>query len=414
MLADRLPPQNVEIEAAILGACILNKEALLTAIEKIYIEDFYLDNHRVIYMAMLKLSNDGIQIDSVSLCNILREQGNLEKVGGHQEIINLHKNTSSVNIKSYIKKLKEYSKRRKIINSSSETINDSYNIGMNIDDVISNMNNNFVEIASQDNEACLPIKDIVYSEEEVGECVKTGYESIDKWIYGLFRQELTVIGARPSVGKSALALNIAENVAQRENVLFFSCEMPAKHLVYRMIARKTGLPFRIIQEKKYKGEDIDRVENAKKQISLLKMHIDDTPNINIDKLVAIAKQKKNLGLIGIDYVQLISSSLSGGRDERLTDVSRKIKQVARDCNCPVLELSQLNRSVDSRSDPQPYLSDLRESGAIEQDADSVIFLWEYPDNKGVKELTVAKQRNGPLGTFSMMFEPVRILFSDIN
>lgn len=431
-----LLPQNIEAEEAILGAVLVNPEVITKIVEHLKPESFYKPAHRYVYEAMLQLFNSNERIDIVSVSDVLSYSSKLETVGGRAFINDLsYKTITTSNVEYYAKIVQEKAIKRALINAGSEIVSFGYDVNP-IDESLDSAERLIFDIASKKATTDLVhVKDLVlktyekieYRYEHQGELigVPTAFYELDTMTNGLQKSDLIILAARPSMGKTAFALNIAQNVAIKAKVpvALFSLEMSKEQLLQRMLCSEAEVDTQRLKTGNMQSKDWEKLANAMNEFSQAPIYIDDTSGCTLTDLRAkcrrLKMEEKNLGLIVIDYLQLMESSGREDRMQAISAISRGLKTLARELDVPVIALSQLSRAVESRTDKRPMLSDLRESGAIEQDADIVMFIYrdEYyrkSDDgdeevqkaaaKGESEIIIAKHRNGPVGTVKLLFQ----------
>jgi replicative DNA helicase len=417
----------MDAEQSVLGSMLLDKEAVAAAAEVLRSEDFYSDAHKEIYEAILDIYDRGTPVDLVTLAEALRQRGTLESVGGGIYISDLSMSVpSTANVRYYIRIVEEKATLRRLIAASGDIMQESYEASEDLDIIIDHAEKKIFDISQRkNNQAFEPIKTILldtYSKIEeltknkgkiVG--VSTGFRDFDMRTSGLNPSDFILIAARPSMGKTSFAINIAQNAAIQSNVpvAVFSLEMSKDQLVQRMLSSEASIELQKIRSGDLTEEDWIKLVHAATPLSQAPIFIDDTPGISVMEVRSKARRLKlehGLGLIVIDYLQLMSGrGKTESRQQEVSEISRSLKALARELNVPVVTLSQLSRGPEARQDHRPMLSDLRESGAIEQDADIVIFLYrdEYynPDSekKNIAEAIIAKQRNGPTGTVELVW-----------
>lgn len=442
--ADRAVPQNVEAEAAILGALLIDNEAIGETMMTLKESEFYKESHRLLYTAITELYDSeykhgsNFKIDIVTLGEKLRREGSFDKVGGAAYILSLMESVStSANIESHIKIIKQKDVLRRLINISSGIISDCYVQTEEINDILDTAETKILDIAQkQIKRDFQPMKDLVKlglesiekSLENKGEVsgLTSGYRDFDKLTTGLHPSDLIVLAARPSMGKTAFALNIAENVALMNDakVAIFSLEMSSEQLVTRMLCSHAKVSGQKVRTGFLNDSEYQRLAYSSEEfIKNANIFIDDAPGLTILELKSKSRRlaaNHGLDMIIIDYLQLInSSSRSDNRQQEISEISRSLKALARELRVPVIVLSQLNRDVESREGNKPRLSDLRESGAIEQDADIVIMLmrrdyYDKDDQPGTADVNIAKHRNGPVGEFKLAFNKDIARFHSIS
>lgn len=432
----QLMPQNIEAEEAILGAILVNPSCMNKIVEHIRPESFYKPAHRYVFEAMLQLYNGEDKIDIVSVSDTLNINQKLELVGGRAFINDLSYNTiTTANVEYYAKIVQEKAIKRSLINAGSEIVASGYDVNP-IEESLEQAQELIFDIASQKaSKSLTSIKDIVYNVYEKMEerannkdqltGVDTGFYELNTFTNGFQKSDLIIIAARPAMGKTAFALNIASNVALNAKVpvAIFSLEMSKDQLVQRLMCAEAEVDTQRLKTGNIQSKDWDKLANSMSKLSESKIYIDDTAGCTITDLRAkcrrLAMAEKDLGLIVIDYLQLIEGTGREDRMQAISTISRGLKILAKDLNVPIVALSQLSRAVEGRTDKRPMLSDLRESGSIEQDADIVMFIYrdeyyknanededvaEKAANKGEAEIIIAKHRNGPVGTVKLLFQ----------
>lgn len=428
LFAERIPPQNIEAEQAVLGAIFLDSSALTLASEILIPEDFYRAAHQKIFHAMLKVADKGEPVDLVTVTAELADAKTLEEVGGVSYLSELADSVpTAANVEYYARIVEEKSILRRLIRTATSIVQDSYTREDEVDVLLNEAEKKIMEVSQRKHSGTFQnIKDVLvqaYDNIEMlhnrkGEItgIPTGFTELDRMTAGFQRSDLIIVAARPSVGKTAFALNIAQNVATKtnENVAIFSLEMSAQQLVMRMLCAEGNINAQNLRTGKLTPEDWGKLTMAMGSLSNAGIYIDDTPSIRVSEIRAKCrrlKQESGLGMVLIDYLQLIQGSGRNreNRQQEVSEISRSLKALARELEVPVIALSQLSRSVEQRQDKRPMMSDIRESGSIEQDADIVAFLYrdDYYDkdseNKNIIEIIIAKQRNGPVGTVQLAF-----------
>ncbi|MGL5507189.1 MAG: replicative DNA helicase, partial [Paraclostridium sp.] len=386
----RIPPHSVESEQSILGSILLDKDAMITVSETIKPDDFYKEAHKIIYECMIVLSNKGEPIDLITLTEELRKQGHLDDVGGISYITSLSTIVPTTsNVKFYADIVKEKSVLRKLIKASNDIINLGYDGATKIEDVLDKAEKKIFDIsqekASDDfksiNLVLMDAYDTIehlYSSKAEITGITTGFKDLNKKINGLQRTDLILLAARPAMGKTAFSLNLVQNAALKgdASVAVFSLEMSKEQLVQRMLSSQANVELKKLKTGKLGENDWPRIIDAMAVLSNAKIYIDDTPGIKISELRSKCRKLKIeqcLDLILIDYLQLMEGEGNNeSRQQEISKISRSLKIIAKELNCPVVALSQLSRAPEQRADHRPMLSDLRESGAIEQDADIVM------------------------------------------
>lgn len=427
----RTPPHNLEAEQSILGSLMLEKDAVIKVADLLKVGDFYKDAHNTIYETMLELYEDREPLDVLSISNKLDEKKLLERIGGSSYLASLVSSVPSAShIVHYAKVVQKKALLRRLILAASEIVEAGYEEGEDVEKILDQAEQKLFGVSQKYiKQDFLPIRSILESAfNRIDELhrdgnkfrgIPTGFVDLDNILAGLQKSDLLILAARPSVGKTSLALDIARHVAVREKVAvaMFSLEMGADQLVDRMLAAEANVDLWRLRTGRLKSEgennDFQRIGEAMGILSEAKIFIDDTASANIMSMRTMARRliaEHNLGLIVIDYLQLMEGRGGDNRVQEISEISRGLKNLARELNIPVVALSQLSRSVESRSPQIPKLSDLRESGSIEQDADVVLFLYredrEKPDtpNKGIVKIIIAKHRNGPVGEVSAFFQ----------
>lgn len=428
LFADRTPPQNTEAEQAVLGAVFLRPATISIASEVLGPDDFYRTTHQRIFEAMLNLSEKSEPVDLVTVTSELQDRGWLEEIGGVSYLSDLADSSpTAANIEYYSKIVEEKSILRRLIKTATDIVSEGYTRDDELDVVLDDAERSILEVSHRRNtSAFVPIKDVLVEaydniemlqnrkDEITG--VATGFVELDRITAGFQRSDFIIVAARPSVGKTAFALNIAQNVATQadENVAIFSLEMGAEQLVMRMLCAEGNIDAQRLRTGRLSDDDWQKLTMAMGSLSGTGIYIDDTPGIRISEIRAKCrrlKQDKGLGVIVIDYLQLIQGGgrMKENRQQEVSEISRTLKELARELEVPVIALSQLSRGVEARQDKRPIMSDIRESGSVEQDADIVAFLYrdDYYDQESemqnMIEINVAKQRNGPVGTIELAF-----------
>ncbi|WDU52944.1 replicative DNA helicase [Taylorella equigenitalis] len=431
----KLPPQSEEAEQSLLGALLLSNDTFDLVSTIVTEDDFYFSNHKIIWEHIRKLRSLDRSVDVITVYTALKNSGKDEEVGGLEYIQNLSFNTpSSSNAVRYAEIVREKSILRNLIEASESTIDDSYHPhGKEATEILVEAEGRILNIAQHINNKTTDFKNIddvlcdVLEEVEVLSTrtdksivtgLKTGFADLDSKTTGLHPGQLIIIAGRPAMGKTSLAMNIVENVAinEKKPVAVFSMEMDSSQLVQRMLGSIARVDHLKIRTGNLRAEDWPKITDAAKKLADAKVFIDESPVLNPLDIRSRARRllarEGSLGLIMVDYLQLMSGSTkrSDNRVAEISEISRSLKQLAREMECPILALSQLNRSLEHRSDKRPIMSDLRESGAIEQDADTILFIYRdevyNPDSldKGLAELIIGKQRAGPIGTIKLAFQ----------
>ena len=427
----RVPPQNLEAEQSVLGAILLDNEAINHSIEILTAEDFYRESHREIFRAMVLLSERNQPVDAITLTDTLRNHGALEAIGGAGYVAELAACVpTAANVAHYARIVREKAILRSLASVATEIAGGAYEAPANVDEYLDEAEHKVFEISERRirhafysmndlTRESLKLIEQLYEKKELVTGVPTGFLDLDRLTAGLQPSDLVIIAARPSMGKTALALNIAAYAATeaepRVGVAFFSLEMSKEQLVLRMLCAEG----RVDSSKARAGflgeRDFPKLAQAAARLSEAPIFIDDSSDTSPIVLKAkcrrlMRERSANLGLIVIDYLQLMRSARPGeSREKEIAEISRSLKALAKELKVPVIALSQLNRQVETRPDRRPLLADLRESGAIEQDADVIAFIYRdemyHRDSKepGVAEVIIAKQRNGPTGTAKLTY-----------
>ncbi len=425
----KLPPQNVEAEQSILGGILLDNHAINSVVEILDMTDFYSEAHRKIFSAIIELSERSEPSDLITLSNLLRDRKQIDDVGGVAYLASLVDNVpSAAHIAYYSKIVKEKSILRRLIGASTEILTKSYDSSSNVNDVLDDAENAIFQISENKiKPSFFPLRDLIkdsfksieqlYEKKALITGVPTGYDDLDQLTSGLQKSDLIIIAGRPSMGKTAFAINIAQNASIKTGVpvAIYSLEMSREQLAIRMLASEARVDSQRLR-KGFLGEtDWPKLTTAAGTLSDAAIFIDDTPAISVLEMKAKARRLKaeqGLGLIVLDYLQLMRGRDSSmPREQAISEISRSLKSLAKELNVPVVALSQLNRQVKARTDKRPQMADLRESGAIEQDADVILFIYrdevynksEDSPEKGLAEIIIGKQRNGPTGKVKLSF-----------
>ena len=423
----RIPPHSIEAEQSVLGSMIMDHDAVIVASEILIASDFYRPDHAQIFAAIMELYTSANPIDLITIQDKLVQKGVLEQVGGLAYIAELASSVpTSAHIKQYAKIVQEKSTLRKLIKVSSDITAKSFDGDEPLDNIMNFAEKSIFDVLqNKKTEDFTGIDEIVLTSiEKIEEAhkskggitgVETGFIDLDQRTAGLQPSDLILVAARPSMGKTAFSLNIIQTagIKNKKSVAVFSLEMSKDQLVSRMLCAEAMIDSQKARTGMLEKDDWERIAQSIPNITNSRIYIDDTPGINVMDMRAKCrrlKMEKGLDLIMIDYLQLMSGVGDGSsRQQEISDISRSLKALAREMNAPVIALSQLSRACEQRQDHRPMLSDLRESGAIEQDADVVMFLYRdeyyHPDTekKNVGEVIIAKQRNGPTGTVELVW-----------
>jgi replicative DNA helicase len=424
----KIPPQNLEAESSVLGGILLENEAINLVLELLRPDDFYRESHRKIFRAMIELSDRNEPIDLITLSELMKSRNDLEAVGGTAYLASLADFVpTAANISYYARIVREKSILRSLISTATDIATRGYEDQGNVEEFLDTAEKVIFDISEKKVKASFVavgdmIKDTLktveklYERKEMVTGVPTGYDDLDRLTAGLQPSDLIVVAGRPSMGKTAFSLNIAANAAfAGTGVAVFSLEMAKEQLVLRMLCSEARVDNSKIRSG-YLGErDFPKLANAAGRLHEALIYIDDTPAISALELRAKARRlvrdrTKKVGLIVVDYLQLMRGmGTASNREQEISEISRSLKALAKELHVPVIAISQLNRRVEDRGDKRPMMSDLRESGAIEQDADVIMFIYRdevynpKSDNKGVAEVIIAKQRNGPIDTVELTF-----------
>ena len=428
-----MPPQNNEAEQSVLGSVLLQPAALISAMEYLQTHDFYRRAHQLIFQAMIDLNEKNEEIDVITVANLLETNKQLEDVGGAPYLAELANIVpTAANVEYYAKIVEERSLLRRLIQASTEIISETYEESEGVSNILDAAEQKILEVSERKNRSgFVKISDVLRdSMEEIDELYKndeeitglsSGYRALDLMTAGLHEDELIILAARPGVGKTAFALNIAQNIgtSTNENVAVFSLEMGATQLVNRMLCAEGTINANNLRTGQLTEEEFEKLFVAMGSLSKANIYIDDTPGIRVSEIRAksrrLMQEQGGIGLIIIDYLQLIEGSGRESRQQEVSEISRQLKKLAMELSVPVIAISQLSRSVEQRQDKRPILSDLRESGSLEQDADIVAFLYRedyYRDEEGddeeveednVVEVLVEKNRSGARGTVKLLF-----------
>jgi replicative DNA helicase len=427
-LIGRVPPHSLEAEQSVLGAMILNKEAINTAIEIIRPDDFYKEANKEIFESILVLFNKNEPVDLITLSEELKRRGTLENIGGVTYLADISSSiATTANVKYYCKIVEEKSILRRLINSCDDVIAKSYENSDEVNAIIEKAEKSIFDITQgRHREGFSPISEVLLDsfsqiEERAANQgtltgLTTGFIDLDNKLSGLQKSDLVLLAARPSMGKTAISVNIVTNAALKAgaSVAVFSLEMSKEQLVQRMISATAHVDLQKIISGRLEEEEWLQVINSMGPLSQANVFIDDTPGISLMEMKAKCRRlkiEKGLDLVMIDYLQLMQlEGKQESRQQEISAISRGLKALAKEMDCPVIALSQLSRAPELRTDHRPILSDLRESGAIEQDADVVLFLYrddyynEDSEKKNIGEVIIAKHRNGPTGSIELVFK----------
>ncbi|KAF1302633.1 MULTISPECIES: replicative DNA helicase [Enterococcus] len=443
---DRMPPQDIEAEQAVLGAIFLEPDELINAMEVVEAKDFYQRRHQIIFQGMINLSDRNEAIDVVTLKAEVEKSNALEDIGGVSYLVELSQTTPYAgSIGFYAKIVSDKALLRNLIQAANQIVTEGFEQSGDISAIVENAEKRILEVSERRNsngfqmiadvltQAIENIDQLAQNNEEITG-LPTGYPALDKMTAGLQEEELIILAARPAVGKTAFALNIAQNIGTKtdRSVAIFSLEMGAESLVRRMLCAEGSIEASHLRTGQLTEEEWRNLIIAMGSLSKANIYIDDTPGIKISEIRArcrrLAQEKKNLGLILIDYLQLIEGTGRENRQQEVSEISRQLKKLAKELKVPVIALSQLSRGVEQRQDKRPVLSDIRESGSIEQDADIVAFLYredyyqrdgeedapEEAHNDNIVEVIIEKNRSGARGTVELLFIKEYNKFSSLS
>ena len=437
----KIPPQNLDAEISLLGSILIEDEVITMIADKIIDRDFYDKRHGTIYSAMVRLYEQHKPVDLLTLSNALKDTGELENIGGSSYLTELTNAVpTAAHAENYADIVAEKATRRRLIKASEDIVNLSFSDGVSsVQEILEEAEKRLFSVSQRTMKQDLISIEQILAEgfDRLDELhknkgrlrgIRTGWTDLDNKTAGLQRSDLIILAARPAMGKTTFVGNLVQNVAAIEKlpVLFFSLEMSKDQLVDRMLAAESGVDAWNIRTGNLSDEDFEKLGAAMGALSEAPIYIDDTPGITVLEMRTKARreaQKHPLGLIVIDYLQLMSGSRGGNdfnRVQEVSEISRGLKLIARELNVPVVALSQLSRSVESRNPQIPMLSDLRESGSIEQDADIVAFLYREDyynpetDRQHILDLIIAKHRNGPTGRIELYFHPEKLKFISLD
>ena len=448
MWQENVPPQDIEAEQAVLGAIFLDAEALVEAMAQIEPQDFYRRAHQIIFRSMIALNDRNENIDIITLKSQIESENTLEDVGGISYLTELSQVTPTASgVAHYAKIVKDKSTLRELIQAATKIVKEGYSQEGSVEEIVEAAEKGILNVSEKRNSTGFQaIADVLNSTMEHIDMLSqqneditglpTGYPELDKMTAGLQPEELIILAARPAVGKTAFALNIAQNIGTRtdRSVAIFSLEMGAESLVNRMLCAEGTIEAGHLRTGQLTEQEWHNLIMAMGSLSNTSIFIDDTPGIKVSEIRArcrrLAQEKGNLGLILIDYLQLIEGSGRESRQQEVSEISRQLKKLAKELKVPVIALSQLSRSVEQRQDKRPVLSDIRESGSIEQDADIVAFLYreDYYQRQGTEEdkneeeqavddvieVIIEKNRSGARGTVELLFKKEYNKFASIS
>ncbi|MEJ7820515.1 MAG: replicative DNA helicase [Rubrobacteraceae bacterium] len=428
--AARVPPHDLEAERAVIGAMLISETAVSAVAEKVEATDFYSETHRVIYVSMMKLYSRGEPIDQLTLTNELRSSGEFDRVGGRAYVFQIVESVpTAANAGRYADIVRGKALLRSVIDAGSRISEDAFREPEDVSEALDAAEQLIYGISNRSlRDHLSPVSELapgalemiqrLYEQEGEVTGVETGFEDLDKLTTGFHKSDLVVLAARPAMGKTAMALNAIWHAAgeKKAPVAIFSLEMSKEQLVQRLISQTTRIPTQSLRSGNVKAEDWPKLLHGVAEVSKAPIWIDDTAGVSLMEMRAKTRRLASqlnaaggppLALIVVDYLQLMIGNGRENRQQEIAEISRGLKVLARDLDVPVLAIAQLSRAVEARHDKRPMLSDLRDSGAIEQDADMVMFLYrdEYynpdSDDKGIAEVIVGKHRNGPTGKIQL-------------
>ena len=437
----KIPPQNIDAEKSLLGAILIDQEVLIDVVEIVKATDFYDKRHGKIFAGMVRLYQNHEGVDLITVTDELKKNGHLDEIGGSTYLAELTNHVpTAAHASSYAEIVSQAAVRRRLIKASADINSLAFDENLTVPQLLGQSEAELFSVSDSSLKQDLTsISDILdtsfdrindlYVNKGVLRGVKTGYRDLDNMTAGLQRSDLIILAARPAMGKTTLVTNLAYNVAtiEKKTVLFFSLEMSKEQLIDRMLADAAGVDSWNIRTGNLSEEDFAKLAEASGEMAEAPIFIDDTPGVSVLEMRTKARRAAHdgeLGLIIIDYLQLMqgsgSAQANGNRVQEVSEISRGLKLLARELNVPVIALSQLSRSVESRSPQIPQLADLRESGSIEQDADIVMFIYREAyynpetERENITDLILAKHRHGPTGTVELYFHPERLRFMSLD
>ena len=431
----RVPPHNKEAEQAVLASIFIDDKALDKVIDKLRPEDFYIPAHQMLFRCVLQLQEQGRPVDVVTVMGMMSDE-DLSKAGGVEYIASLVDIIpTSANVSHYADMVRDRSTLRQLIGVAVEMTESCYDQPDNVTEVVEGAEKRIFSLAEHKLKSSvehigsllhetIDMLDSLFKRSDQLSGVTTGFKDLNDITNGLQNSDLIIIAGRPAMGKTAFSLNVAMNASYKDqkSVAFFSLEMSSHQLVQRLLSAQAGIDSNKLRSGRFSQQDWQNLSAAAGALSDMNFYIDDTPAITVLELRAKCRRLKRehgLDLVFVDYLQLMGANKGDNREQQISEISRSLKALAKELNIPVIALSQLNRSVEQRQDKRPLVSDLRESGAIEQDADIIVFLYRdevYNENspdKGVAEIIIAKHRNGPTGTVRLSFIKEFMLFKDL-
>lgn len=434
----KVPPQNTDAEQSLLGSILIEKDAIIRVADLVGADDFYVDRHGIIFSAILDLYEARQPLDLVTLTNRLREVGELDKIGGSAYIAELTTSVpTAAHVVNYANIVAHKATLRRLITAASSITNLGYDEAMPLEDLLDKAEQTVFEVSQKNlKQNFIPIRSVLDETfERLNELhsntgklrgIPTGFRDLDKLLAGLQNSDLFILAARPSMGKTTLVANLAHHVAAREGIPvgFFSLEVSKEQLIDQLLAIESGVDSWKLRTGALDDDDFPRINEAMAELSEAPIYIDDSATTNVMEMRTKARRlqaEHGLGLVIIDYLQLISGGArtAEGRQQEVSEISRGLKGLARELNVPLIALSQLSRAVESREDKRPQLSDLRDSGSIEQDADVVGFIyrpWYYNKeaDENITEILIKKHRNGPVGDVELYFQPELRRFTNFD
>lgn len=439
IVAGKVPPQNIDAEKSLLGAVLIDEETLSDITEHVHPKDFYEKRHATIFGGMMRLFEKHRPVDLLTLTDELKKKDELELIGGSAYLTELTNYVpTAAHAEAYAEIVAQRAVRRRLIKASADISELGYDEDTNVQELLEKAEQELFSVSDQSLKQDLVSIETILTDsfdrmEELHRNkgalrgVRTGYRDLDNMTAGLQRSDLIILAARPAMGKTTLVTNLAYNVATvaKQSVLFFSLEMSKEQLVDRMLADASGVDAWNIRTGNLSDEDFSKLSEAMGEMAEAPIFIDDTPGLSVLEMRTKARRAAHeapLGLIIVDYLQLMQGSgkSEGNRVQEVSEISRGLKLIAREMNVPVIALSQLSRSVESRSPQVPQLADLRESGSIEQDADIVMFIYREAyynpetERENITDLIIAKHRNGPVGKVELYFHPERLRFMSLD
>ncbi|KKR29396.1 replicative DNA helicase [candidate division CPR2 bacterium GWD1_39_7] len=432
-----IPPQNVEAEVSVLGCLLIDKDAIIKIVDILAAEDFYKGTHEKIYGAMLELFEKREPIDLITLSNRLSGKGELENIGGSSYLAGLAGAViSSAHIENYAKIVADKAILRRLIDAAGNIIAFTADEDSDVDQILDKAEQNLFSVSQKHHkQTFLSIKSVLtdtfekldqlHKDKDSLRGVPTGYKELDNKLAGLQASDLIIIGGRPSMGKTSLAMNIAQHVASKDGIPVgvFSLEMSKEQLVDRLLCSEAGIDSWKLRTGNLNDDDFPKIGHAMATLSEAPLYIDDSPGVTVLEMRAKARRlqrEHGLGLVIVDYLQLMTGRNPDNRVQEISEISRSLKGLARELNVPVVALSQLSRQLENRPDKRPQLSDLRESGSIEQDADVVLFVYrdavynKETEKKNIAEILIRKHRNGPTGEVELYFVADQMAFKNLE